>query len=377
MATTAPAAAAPAAKAPEWAPRMWQGCDFFAWLRLLLRNRAAVQFPYLYIAASDTAVSLHNSVLGLAQAVLYGRAVRRTPIEQPPLFILGHWRTGTTLLHDLLVCDERFGYPNTYQCFNPCHFLLTERLYTRIFRFLMPSQRPMDNMKMGFDRPQEDEFALALLTGDASPYATIAFPNHPPQSQKYLDLVSLSPAQLRRWQRAFLQFLREVTYKMRKRLVLKSPTHTARIGVLKQMFPDALFLHIVRDPYVVYPSTVRLWRTLYQTHGFQTPSYRGLEEHVLQTFVRMYERLEEGKKLVRPDQFHELRYEDLIADPVGELRKVYERFQLGGYERFLPRLEAYLSTIKGYETNRYQLSTDERELVRRRWGEVIRRYGYE
>ncbi len=373
-----PTAPAPVlAKQPEWAPRMWQGCDFFAWLRLMLRNRAAVQWGYIHIAVSDTLVSLNNTLLHLLQDAIYGRALRKTKITEPPIFILGHWRTGTTLLHDLLCCDERFGYPNTYQCLNPCHFLLTETILPRVFRFLMPSSRPMDNMKMGFDKPQEDEFALALLTGDASPYVTIAFPNHLPQGMEYLDLAGLSESKRRRWQRTLKSFLRQVTFKTGKRLVLKSPPHTARIPVLHEMFPDALFLHIVRDPYVVYPSTVNLWRTLYHTHGFQTPTFAGLEEHVLSTYVRMYERLEQGKKLLAPHQFHELRYEDLIEEPAGELRKAYDHFGLSGYEQFLPRLEAYLATIKGYETNRYQLTPEQRAMVRGRWGEVIRRYGYE
>src|SRR5205085_3842132 len=141
------------------------------------------------------------------------------------------------------------------------------------------------NVKAGFDRPQEDEFAMCML-GEGSPYLTIAFPNHPPQCQEYLDLEELTPVQKRRWKRCFKQFLKRVTYKSGKRLVLKSPPHTARIKVLKDMFPGALFIHIVRDPYVVYSSTVNLWKTLYRTHGLQKPTYAGLEERVLATFTR-------------------------------------------------------------------------------------------
>jgi omega-hydroxy-beta-dihydromenaquinone-9 sulfotransferase len=368
--------APPPAHEPEWAPRLWQGADFFAWIKLLARNRFAIHPAYWYIAVIVTVVSVGHTVLRILQNVVWGRTVRRTAIDEPPIFIIGHWRTGTTLLHELLIHDERFGYPNYYQCLAPTDFLLTEGLITKYMKFLMPAHRPMDNMKIGFDRPQEDEFALCLL-GAGSPYDTIAFPNRPPQSQEFLELVNLPPRQLRRWRRIFKNYLRTLTCKLKKRLVLKSPPHTARIAVLKEMFPDALFLHIVRDPYVVYPSTVNLWRTLYETHGFQKPTFVGLEEHVLETYVRMYERLEEGKKLLAPERFHELRYEDLVKDPATELRKVYDRFGLGGFDRFQPRLEAYLSTIKGYETNRYRLSDDERALIRRRWGDVIHRYGYD
>ncbi|MBI2805665.1 MAG: sulfotransferase [Planctomycetes bacterium] len=366
----------PAAKKPEWAPRMWEGCDFFAWLGLLFRNRCAVEFRYWYIAVIVTFVSFNHTLLRLLQDAIFGRVLRKTRITQPPVFILGHWRTGTTLLHEFMIRDERFGFPTTYECMDPNHFLLTEGLFTGWLSFLMPSSRPMDNMKAGFDRPQEDEFALCMM-GAGSPYSMIAFPNQPPQEQEYLDLEGVSEKGLRRWKRAFKRFLRCVTYKTGKRLVLKSPPHTARIRTLSKMFPEAIFIHIVRDPHVVFPSTVNLWRTLFKTHGLQTPNYIGLEEFVLTTFSRMYDRLEEGKKLLGAERFYEIRYEDMIKDPTGEMKKIFDHFQLGGFDAYLPRLQEYLASIKGYETNKYQLSDDQRRVLGERWGEVIRRYGYE
>jgi omega-hydroxy-beta-dihydromenaquinone-9 sulfotransferase len=367
--------ARPPTQAPEWAPRIWEGSDFFAWMRLLARNRFAVHPAYWYIAAIVTGVSVHHTVLRLLQSVVYGTAVRQTELTGPPIFIVGHWRTGTTHLHELLVQDERFGYPTTYQCLDPCDFLLTEWLFTRLFRFLVPSHRPMDNMKVGFDRPQEDEFALCLL-GAGSPYEMIAFPNRPPLGQEFLDLAQVSPGRRRRWKRTFTTLLRAVTYKTRKRLVLKSPPHTARIPILHDLFPGALFIHIVRDPYVVYPSTVKLWRTLFHTHGLQKPNVAWLEQHVLDTFVRMHARLEEAKRSLPPQQFFELRYEDLVQAPAVVMRRLYEHLGLGGFDTYQPRLEAYLAGVRDYETNRYELAPAEREAVTRHWLPIMRQYGY-
>ena len=365
----------PAARKPEWAPRIWEGCDFFGWLRLLFRNRFAVQPAYWYIAVIVTCVSFWNTLGRFLQEAVFGRRVRDTVIRQPPLFIIGHWRTGTTLLHEMLILDERHAYPTTYECLGPNHFLLTEGLFSRWLRFLIPSRRPMDNMKAGFDRPQEDEFALCNL-GQPSPYLTIAFPNHPPQCQEFFDLEQVSPAALRRWRRTFKNFLKQITFRTPKRLILKSPPHTCRLKILQRLFPGALFVHIVRDPYVVFPSTVNLWKTLYRTHGLQQPTFHGLEEHVFSTFTHMYERLEQTRHLVDPSQFFEVRYEDLVKDPVGRMHALYEHFKLGGFEAYLPRLEEYLSSIKGYETNRYQLSPEQQAAITRRWGKVIERYGY-
>jgi hypothetical protein len=358
-----------------WAPRMWEGCNLFAWLRLLWRGRCAVHWRYLYIVAAVTCVSTWHSLLRLVQDLVYGRRVRRTALQQPPIFILGHWRTGTTLLHELIVQDERFAFPTTYECMDPNHFLLTENFFTRWLHWLMPTRRPMDNMAAGFHRPQEDEFALCML-GEPSPYLTVAFPNRGPQYEEYLDLEGLPPHALDRWKRTLYRFLQQITFRNPKRLVLKSPPHTARLKVLSQLFPDAVFIHIVRDPYVVFPSTVNLWKSLYRAHGLQTPNFAGLEEYVYTTFLRMYDRLEEGRQLIDPRRFYELKYEDLVRDPVEEMRKLYDHLQLGGFEEMLPRLRKYLESVAGYETNRYELTPEQRAEVARRWGRVIDRYGY-
>ena len=365
----------PLAKKPDWMPRMWEGCDFFAWLKLLFANRCAVHPRYWYIAAIITVMSFINTFLRLVQDAIFGRAVRKVKLDQPPIFILGHWRTGTTLLHELMIRDERFGFPTTFECMEPNHFLLTEAFFTRCLWFLMPSTRPMDNMRAGFDRPQEDEFAMCMF-GVGSPYLTIAFPNHPPQGQEYLDLENVSPTGLRRWKRAFKQFLKRLTYKSGKRLVLKSPPHTARVKTLAPMFPGAIFIHIVRNPYVVYASTVNLWRTLYNAHGLQVPTYAGLEELVFANFTRMFERWEEAKRQIDPNRYYELRYEDLVKDPTAAMTKIYDHFQLGNFEQYLPRLQEYLATVKGYETNKYRLTDQQRAAISQRWGAVIERYGY-
>jgi omega-hydroxy-beta-dihydromenaquinone-9 sulfotransferase len=369
------AADSPAPK-PEWMPRIWEGINTYAWLRLLARNRFAIEPPYWYIAAIISAVSVGHTVARFVQESVEGPRVRRTRLREAPLFILGHWRTGTTLLHEMLILDERHAFPTTYECLSPNHFLISGDVLPPLIPFLMPSRRPMDNMAAGWDRPQEDEFALCML-GAPSPYLSIAFPNNPPTDDAALDLEGLPPRELRRWKRTFARLLQELTVRHKgKRLVLKSPTHTARVRVLLELFPDARFVHIVRDPYVVFSSTVHLWKSLYETHGLQKPTFVGLEERVLATFERMYARLERDRGLVEPERFYELKYEDLVRDPVGEVRRVYERLQLGEFEPARPALEAYCAANQRYQTNRYRLTPEQKATVTRRWGEVIRRYGY-
>ncbi len=359
----------------DWSPRIWEGTDVFTWLRMLRDNGFAVQPPYWYIAGIVSVNSVMNTVLRWTLNGWHGERVRDTVIDEHPIFVIGHWRTGTTLLHELLIRDPRFGFPDMQDCFNPHHALLTNHFFKRYAKWMLPDKRPMDNMPFGWERPQEDEFALALL-GMPSTYTDFAFPNRPPTHPGALDLSGLTPAQLAKWKRVFVRFLKEVTVRTGKQLVLKSPPHTARVPVLMELFPDAKFVHIVRDPRVVFPSTVNLWKSMALKHGLQTPTFAGFEEKVLREFRVIYDRLEEARPLFKPGHFAELRYENLVRDPVGELRQVYATLNLEGFDAVRPRIEEYQRQNANYETNKFQLTDEQRAVIEQRWGDVIRRYGY-
>jgi omega-hydroxy-beta-dihydromenaquinone-9 sulfotransferase len=359
----------------EWSPRIWLGCDLFAWLRLLWLGRYSFGWRELRLLPIGTVMAAVHTFLRYAQDGLYGARLRSVRI-QSPIFILGHWRSGTTLLHELLVLDPRHAFPDTYECFDPNHPLLTARFVRRYFTWLLPPKRMMDNMPVGWDRPQEDEFALAMM-GAPSPYLTIAFPNRGPLDAAALDLDDLPARDRDRWKRLFVRFLRTVAARDPRRLVLKSPPHTCRIPTLLELFPDAHFVHIVRDPFAVYSSTVNLWKKLYRAQAMQRPTFAGLEEYVLETFVHFHRRLAATRDLVPAGRFHEVKYEDLTKDPAAELRRLYDRLGLGDFEHVRPHLERYLAETANYERNRWELSDAERDVIRARWGEVIRANGYD
>jgi hypothetical protein len=337
-------------------------------------NRFAVSPHRIGMALLCTAVSVVHSCLHAVQTLVYGRRIRRTAVEDGPVFIIGHWRSGTTLLHELLAQDPSHAYPTSYQCFAPHHFLVTERWCKRIFSFLLPKQRPMDNMVVGWDRPQEDEFALCAL-GQPSPYWVLGFFNRP-QCPEYLDLQGVPPKALGRWKQTMASFVKLLTYRYGKRIILKSPTHTARISALRELFPRARFIHIVRDPYVLFASSVNLWKKLCQTQYIQTPRFEGLEEFVLSTFERMYAAFERDRPSVPTTAFYEVRYEDLVRDPLGQLERMYEQLSLGDFETARPGIERYLAEVQDYQTNRYEIGPEVKLEVRRRWAAYVERYGY-
>lgn len=359
-----------------WAPRCWHGMLFSDWIRLLVRGRFAIRPAAWGLTFAVSCVTVFNSVMRLLQESFYGRRLDQTEIKQAPVFIIGHWRSGTTMLHEMFVQDERFSYPDTYQCFLPNHFVLTRPFLAGLVNALLPAQRPMDNMPMGNRRPQEDEFALMCL-GQLSPYLSLAFPRRPWQGVESLDCEAMDVQDLQRWKQALLWFMKRVTYCNPKRLVLKSPPHTGRIKALLEMFPDARFVHIVRDPFVVYASSMRLWRSLSRVQSLQLASDERWEEFVFDCFERMYGAFERQQPAVDSAQFYEVRYEDLVSDPLGQMRAIYEHLDLGDFEPARPRLEKYLAGVADYQPNRYELPPEVRARIVQRWGRFIEKYGYD
>lgn len=360
----------------EFSPKFWDGMVAPAWFSICWRNRFKADLKFWPVVFIICILSLIHSVLAALQAITLNLRANKTKIEKHPIFVIGHWRSGTTLLHELMVLDDRHGFPSTYACFAPAHFLSTQWFAFWFLNWLLPSNRQIDNMPAGWRLPQEDEFAICNL-GECSPYATFAFPNHPPMYEEYLTLKDVPPQDRERWKNTLMRFLRHVTYRVKKQLVLKSPTHTARVKTILEMFPNARFIHIVRTPYKVIPSTINLWKTLYTLQGMQTPKFVGLEDHAFKGFRLMYESFEEDRSLIPPENFAEVRYEDLLKNPTGEMRAIYDKLSLGAFDAVEPRIVQYLSDRRDYKTNKYEEPTAILNRVTRECGEFLEKYGYE
>jgi hypothetical protein len=254
--------------------------------------------------------------------------------------------------------------------------LVSSGFLPKILWFLLPAKRPMDNMAFGLDHPQEDEFALIGL-GAPSPYLRCAFPNDPPPYMEFLDMEGTDPQDLARFKSDLYEFVQRLEIaKKGKRLILKSPPHTGRIKMLSEMFPGAIFIHIARDPFALFPSTRRLWRALDEYQGFQFPRYKSLDDYVFTAFERMYSGFEKQKNDIGTSRLYEIRYEDLVKDPVGQLATLYEKLELGTFDEMRPELEAYVRGQKDYVTNQHELEPEIKDEIRRRWAGYFKNYGY-
>jgi omega-hydroxy-beta-dihydromenaquinone-9 sulfotransferase len=353
------------------------GLTAAGWYRLLRDNKFQVDWPYWHRAAFITVASLINSLSSNKEKRLYDSAVGRVKITQPPLFILGHWRSGTTLLHNLLAQDQdQFAYANTYQVVNPHTFLSTEEINGKLFAALVPKKRPMDNMELSFQTPQEDEFAPCLLTF-RSLYLGISFPRREDFYSRYLAFRGVAREELEEWKAGFLWFLKKLTYKYRRALVLKSPPHTARIRILLDMFPNARFVHIHRDPYAVFQSSRHYFDTATWYTYLQRPKLKGMDERIVHRYTALYNAFFEDKALIPADQFHEVRFEDLEQDPFQQLRVLYEKLGLTGFQQLEPKLKAYVASLSNYRKNEFpELTPALRQMVAEHWGRSFDEWGY-
>ncbi len=366
---------------PWYRGTLWHGMSATAWFKLLASHRCAVSPSRLGLALGVTAFSSANSVLSGLEAVAMRKRLAAVPAPKDPLFIMGHWRTGTTMLHEWLDVDAQNRCPSTYECLSPHHFLLTESLARRWMGFVLPRRRPMDNMKVSFDRPQEDEAALCNLGAD-SQFLMVAFPQHGATGGAYVTLDELTEKQRTRWAKRHQRFLRRLLVARAGRLVLKSPQHTFRLPWLAKIYPNAHFLYLVRHPYDVYPSTVNFWRQMFAAYAMQAPARFGdrdeaIEEYVLATFQQMHQRWEATAAELDPARWTILKYEQLTENPVNVLREVYQRLGWPNFEQLEPQLQQRANVARKFKRNEFELSEADRSRVSERWKEYFQRHDYE
>ncbi len=362
-------------KYPALSFRPWHGMTLGIWLSLLSRNRFGISPVRLPLGTTITLASLFNSMLRQISESIYAHRAEQTEIKHAPLFIIGHWRTGTTLLHELLSCDARFGFASTYACMAPHHFLMTERFLSQLLPFMLPKQRPMDNMSLGWGRPQEEEFALLLL-GLPSIYSHFAFPLQKAGFTMHVDPTNLPEQEIRRFREGLLWFIRRLTLKNPHRLVLKSPLHTFRIELLADLFPAAQFIHMVRNPFDVVPSTLRMWEKMVQAMGLNTRQHPDMETNLFNLFTAMYRRFEQSRPMLNAAQLCEVRYEELVSDPIQQIERIYQELSLGDFDPAYPAVAKYLDTTKNYRPNHYGVAAELSSRIEDECGDYIQRYGY-
>ncbi|MFG0257497.1 MAG: sulfotransferase family protein [Phycisphaerales bacterium JB043] len=327
------------------------------WLVQLTRARWRFEPIYWLRLVATLALSVANTVLTLPERILAPLIVRWGP-RRAPVFIVGVHRSGTTHLQNLMALDHESVCARTYHVINPHGFLTTGWLLVPFIKAFSPWKRPMDAVAFGIFSPNEEEYAIANSCG-VSPDWAVRLPRQIERYDRLTYPSEWSPGQRRRWRWHMRLFVRKLGI-FGRRPLLKNPYNTARVGELAEMYPDARFVHIHRDPYRVYRSNMHLAReghTLFQLQDTLADdtyasrfliNYRRMEE----SFYQDAEDLDEGRVV-------DVRYEDLDGDPEGTIRAIYSRLGITMSRRYEQRLGAYLRGIGTYKKNTFTDLTEE------------------
>ncbi len=324
------------------------------WIKLFGRHFGEIPAGKLGMALQLTITTyFRNNRFEAKERETYGDKIDAARINPEPVFVLGHWRSGTSHLHRLLSLGEQFTYPTVFDIYSPHTFLFTEPLLREKMKAAGAQKRPMDQMKIKFDDPGEDEFALAVMSL-MSPVLAWVFPKSTAFYDRYLSFEEVDQKEIDHWKAQFLYFMKKLNARNPKPVILKSPQHTARIRLLKEMFPGARFIHVHRNPYDVYNSTVKLYektvRPMQMTDSIDAEQMR---EGIIERYATMYRNFFRESALLPQEQFLDVSYEELDRQPLQLIERIFKHFGFEGYEAYKPLLKAHLDNIGNYKKNRY------------------------
>ena len=346
------------------------------WISQLIAARFRVGLVYLPRLIAILILSTVNTIIALPERLLVPLLIRRRRVCDP-VFLVGVHRGGTTHLHNLLSLDPQFYAPQTYQTMNPTGFLFSGWLLAPLLGVFMPWRRPMDAVRFHLFAPQEDEFAVACSCR-LSPWWGMSFPKGWGIHDRYIFIGALPEAEKKLWQRHYLLFVKKLTLISARRPLLKNPYNTGRVAVLHEMFPEAKFIHLCRDPHDVYRSNIHMARQGHIVHQLQDPDESdSYETRFLKNYRAMEEAFERDTTQLSRDHVVRLRFEDLERDPIGEIRRIYKMLGLEFTVEFEARLSRYLEGIADYRKNRHQpLTAEAQQALEEQMGAFRDDWGY-
>lgn len=309
---------------------------------------------------------------------IWGKAVREHVIEKPPIFLIGHWRSGTTHLHNLLSRDPQFGYMGFAETALPWNMLGKKAKMARaVISAALPETRGTDNVRMAVDEPQEEEMALGNMNSIGY-YNNFYYPQDAErQVRKALFFEGATSEEVAAFEEAYSLLVRKMSYaKGGKQMLFKNPPSTTRIPMLKRLFPEAKFVHIVRDPYEVYSSMVAKFPRLYNAFAWQRFDNVDIRGMVLRTYRDLMQTYLKDRESIAPADLLETSYERITADPMREIETFYDQFGISNREAGLAAVSEYSKSVADYKRNRHQIPEAEREQIRDMWSFAFEAFGY-
>jgi hypothetical protein len=354
------------------------GVTYTDWTDILQEYGQHIPPRYWPRVMFTTAMSLMNSALSTHEQKKYTSQLQSVKVAAP-IFIVGHHRSGTSHLWRLLTQDDRFIFPRVTDTIFPHTLLTFSKIANKLAEWFSPNTRPQDDVKQPASSPLEEEWGLCTCTF-LSTIMTRYFPESRDQFKYMLSLNEAAEDEKTAWKSALYRFAQKLHLSKEKEdaiILFKAPANTAKIDLILDVFPQARFIHIYRDPYRVYQSTMKMERKSLPFCSFQSMNLDGLEQFVLWRHREMYDAFLADRPRIPKNHFTQLSYEDLVKDRAGAVRNIYKELGLGGYDKMKPGLMGYINSISDYQTNSYpSLSQQKKRKIITSWYPFFNEFGY-
>jgi len=323
-------------------------------------------------------VSFLLELLGMPERIFRKRSPKETGNSEPPVFIVGFWRSGTTMLHSLLCQDPRAGYVTTFQGVFPNLVLSNFKWLKDFTNLFLPKERPFDSYPMDMDFPQEEEFAMMSLQ-PKSFYRFFYFPKDLADIyENDLYFERLSEVHRKRWEKEYLSLINNAMLNTGgERYMSKNPCNIFRIRTLMDLFPDARFIFIFRDPYLVVESLFRFAHKILPGSELQHLEGGMPREQFAKLYRDSINEYNSVKESISPASLAEIKYEEFKERPLEFLRDIYKRFNIPGFEDALPFMETYLAKNSQTSGTAYQVDPETFRLVNEYARDIVLKFGYQ
>ena len=309
--------------------------------------------------------------LRLIELILFERKILKTKITQSPVFILGHYRSGTTFTQRIFSIDSRFGTMTAFQQVAPDLMLIFEKPLTIVLQFicrLLRIQNHFHRLPYDWKLPGEEDLGLMSTGSPVSASWGFIFPD---RYQKIFSDQLNHPSKETNdaWQEEYLYLLKKLTLKNHgKQLVLKSPPNTARVEQLIRLFPGARFIYISRDRYELFSSMRNLWRVVRRFHTLGHIQEASLHESISFSILLFQKKWADSKSLIPQDHMVEIDYADLVHNPAHVTEAIYSRLSLPDYAEKRITFESFFKSQKNYSRLEHHITENERKAIDLRMG---------
>jgi hypothetical protein len=331
------------------------------------------QLPFLIKGILSTLIL---TPLRIIESIKLKKIIHSFQLKYPPIFVIGCPRSGTTHLFNLLCQNQNFSYLTTKHAFTfPYAELISKIKVLDPFIKNVKLERPMDNVELTLDSPQEDEFAFTTLSA-LTPYLGVLLCRRH-YIDHYLTPDDMSPRQKAKWRKQYLYTIKKIAYlNGNKPLILKNPANTGRIKELLTLFPDAKFIHIYRNPYNVFKSLVHHLEVTPKKISNLSFGKKIAEELAINFYKKLMITYFEQKNLIQNNHLAEVKYEDLIENPLIEVKRIYDLLQIQYDRKVVKQTENYIKLLAAYKTNFFDNNSDYIDTVNRELGFAFNKLDY-